>query len=131
MSISRNIKDIFNRVKVFSFFAGSGFLDLGFESSDMPVVYINEVYAPFLEAYKYSRKLLKSPLPEYGYYNGNIVDLLEGEAALELGIFVRDARKNNNIVGFIGGPPCPDFSVGGKNRGSEGDRGRLSASYIE
>lgn len=129
-----NIKKIANgveRVKVFSFFAGSGFLDLGFESSGIPISYVNEIYTPFLEAYKYSRKYLKLPLPEYGYYEGNIIDLLEGEAALKLGSLVQDARHNSNIVGFIGGPPCPDFSVGGKNRGSEGDRGHLSASYIE
>jgi DNA (cytosine-5)-methyltransferase 1 len=34
-------------------------------------------------------------------------------------------------VGFIAGPPCPDFSIGGKNRGGEGDKGQLSALYIE
>ena len=118
-------------MKVFSFFAGSGFLDLGFEYSDVPVVYVNELYSPFLEAYKYSRKCLQLSSPKYGYYEGNIIDLLEGEAALKLSSLVRDARQNSDIVGFLGGPPCPDFSVGGKNRGSEGDRGRLSASYIE
>ena len=32
--------------------------------------------------------------------------------------------------GFIGGPPCPDFSVGGKNMGSEGDKGKLSQVYV-
>jgi len=40
-------------------------------------------------------------------------------------------RKENALVGFIGGPPCPDFSVAGKNRGQEGDNGRLSRSYID
>ena len=28
-------------------------------------------------------------------------------------------------------PPCPDFSVGGKNRGKEGENGILSATYVE
>jgi DNA (cytosine-5)-methyltransferase 1 len=32
--------------------------------------------------------------------------------------------------GFIGGPPCPDFSVGGKNRGGEGEKGKLSEVYV-
>jgi len=32
--------------------------------------------------------------------------------------------------GFIGGPPCPDFSVGGKNKGSDGDKGKLSQVYV-
>jgi DNA (cytosine-5)-methyltransferase 1 len=44
---------------------------------------------------------------------------------------MQDARKHHDIVGFIAGPPCPDFSIGGKNRGGEGDKGQLSASYIE
>jgi DNA (cytosine-5)-methyltransferase 1 len=30
---------------------------------------------------------------------------------------------------MIGGPPCPDFSVGGKNRGSSGENGRLTEVY--
>ena len=33
--------------------------------------------------------------------------------------------------GVIGGPPCPDFSSGGKHRGHEGDRGKLSQTYID
>lgn len=30
------------------------------------------------------------------------------------------------MVGFIGGPPCPDFSVAGKNAGANGENGRLT-----
>ena len=37
----------------------------------------------------------------------------------------------NKMVGFIGGPPCPDFSVGGKNRGKDGENGKLSSAYID
>ncbi len=33
--------------------------------------------------------------------------------------------------GVIGGPPCPDFSSGGKHRGHEGDHGKLSQTYID
>jgi DNA (cytosine-5)-methyltransferase 1 len=35
------------------------------------------------------------------------------------------------LFGIIGGPPCPDFSVGGKNKGHEGDRGCLSQTYVD
>ena len=35
------------------------------------------------------------------------------------------------MVGFIGGPPCPDFSVGGKNRGTDGENGKLSQVYCD
>lgn len=41
------------------------------------------------------------------------------------------AKSKYQSIGFIGGPPCPDFSVGGKNKGHEGDNGRLSNSYID
>ena len=35
-----------------------------------------------------------------------------------------------NLIGIIGGPPCPDFSVGGKNKGREGINGALAQSYV-
>ncbi len=123
-----------NRPKIFSFFAGAGFLDLGFESSNFDIAYVSEIYSPFMEAYRYSRQCLNLPLPEYGYWEreeADVTQLAQGEQTLHLWDLIQDARKTTDIIGFIGGPPCPDFSVGGKNRGEEGDNGKLSASYIE
>ncbi|MGK7876232.1 MAG: DNA cytosine methyltransferase [Xenococcaceae cyanobacterium] len=120
-----------NRPKIFSFFTGSGFLDLGFELSGFEIVYVNEIYSPFIQAYRYSRQSLKLPLPEYGYNETDVTQLTEGEAALKLWYLLEDARQTTDIVGFIGGPPCPDFSVGGKNRGAKGDNGKLSGAYVE
>lgn len=120
--------------KIFSFFSGSGFLDLGFELNNFDIAYVNEIYTPFMQAYQYSRKCLNLALPEYGYHQGEEADVLkltQGKPASQLGELIQDARKHTNIIGFIGGPPCPDFSVGGKNRGGEGDNGKLSAAYIE
>ena len=34
------------------------------------------------------------------------------------------------LVGFIGGPPCPDFSTAGKNKGAEGENGQLTSVYV-
>ncbi|MBD6617278.1 DNA cytosine methyltransferase [Komarekiella sp. 'clone 1'] len=119
---------------IFSFFAGSGFLDLGFENCGFNIVYVNEIFSPFMGAYRYSRKVLNLTLPEYGYHDGEAGDVtkltqgIQGQGFEEL---VKHCRKSNFIVGFIGGPPCPDFSIGGKNRGHLGDNGKLSASYIE
>jgi DNA (cytosine-5)-methyltransferase 1 len=123
-----------DRPCIFSFFAGSGFLDLGFETSGFNIVYVNEIFSPFIAAYRYSRHILNLPLPEYGYHygeTGDVTQLHEGLQAQHLRELVQDCRKSNNIVGFIGGPPCPDFSIGGKNRGRLGDNGKLSASYVE
>lgn len=123
-----------DRPCIFSFFAGSGFLDLGFETSGFNIVYVNEIFSSFMAAYRYSRQVLNLPLPEYGYYDkeaGDVTQLLEALQTQHLRELVQDCRKSNNIVGFIGGPPCPDFSIGGKNRGRLGDNGKLSASYVE
>ena len=61
--------------KIFSFFAGAGFLDLGFELSGYEIVYVNEIYTPFMQAYRYSRQLLNLPIPEYGYHEGEDGDI--------------------------------------------------------
>lgn len=118
------------RPKIFSFFSGSGFLDLGFETSDFEIVLVNEFYKPFLDAYKYSREKMEIPEPTYGYYNGDINDFSTAKKD-EIKANILDARKDGSLVGFIGGPPCPDFSVAGKNRGSEGENGKLSQSYVD
>ena len=114
---------------IFSFFSGSGFLDLGFEHSGFRVEFVNEYYKPFLDAYKFSRKKLDIPEPKYGYYQGDIRDLLTTEKE-NFSKNVVNAKKES-LVGFIGGPPCPDFSVGGKNKGEHGENGVLTKSYID
>jgi len=117
--------------RVVSFFSGCGLLDLGFEDSGFEIVFANEIQNDFLNAYKYSRKQLHYEAPKYGYSTESIDYYLEAKGKRELGTFVNDARKDGTPIGFIGGPPCPDFSVAGKNRGSTGDNGRLSQSYID
>ena len=37
--------------------------------------------------------------------------------------------KSQTITGIIGDPPCPDFSVAGKNKGKDGENGKLSGTY--
>jgi DNA (cytosine-5)-methyltransferase 1 len=44
---------------------------------------------------------------------------------------VKDVQSYGRKVGFVGGPPCPDFSIGGKQAGSEGDNGRLTDVYFD
>lgn len=119
-----------NRTSIFSFFAGSGFLDLGFEINGYNISFVNEIHNPFLKAYKYSRKLMNIDGPEYGFSNCDISEYLSDKKSLFLRETV-NAQKKKGIVGFIGGPPCPDFSVGGKNKGRNGINGKLSGTYIE
>nr|WP_320126706.1 DNA cytosine methyltransferase [uncultured Shewanella sp.] len=114
---------------IFSFFAGSGFLDLGFERSGFDIRFVNEFYKPFYDAYQHSRKKMQLPEPRYEHHLGSIDEFLIEPAQKQLKSFLTDAKKDG-LVGFIGGPPCPDFSVAGKNRGRDGDHGKLTESYI-
>lgn len=120
-----------NSPLIFSFFAGAGFLDLGFEKAGFEIGYVNEVHQPFLDAYKYSRQRMDTPQPLHGYFEGDIELCLSGDEAKRLTNLVSSAKNEKRLVGFIGGPPCPDFSVGGKNRGQHGENGKLSKIYVD
>ena len=44
-------------MNIFSFFAGAGFLDLGFElQGDYNIVFVNEFHEAFDRIYRYARK---------------------------------------------------------------------------
>lgn len=118
------------KLVIFSFFSGSGFLDLGFENNGFQVDLVNEFQPAFLKAYQYSRAAMGMRKPKYGYFNIDINEFLDTRKA-ELQKYVLEAREDGSLVGFIGGPPCPDFSVAGKNKGRDGDNGKLSQSYTD
>ena len=115
-------------INIYSFFSGAGFLDLGFEKEGYNIVYVNEYSKSFLDAYKYARKQMNIAPPKHGYYCGDINDLLKGKLKKNLFEYISDEKKKD-LVGFIGGPPCPDFSVAGKNEGITGSHGKLTTSY--
>lgn len=131
VKMSSSPKKTLAKKGIFSFFAGAGFLDLGFEHSDFEVVYVNEYHKPFLDAYKHSRKVLGIKEPRYGYDGEDIKELLTPRKKAGLREKMIEARNTYDVIGFIGGPPCPDFSVGGKNRGREGSNGILSSVYVD
>ncbi|MRX38014.1 DNA (cytosine-5-)-methyltransferase [Flavobacterium sp. LC2016-23] len=117
---------------IFSFFAGAGFLDLGFEmTKGFETLFVNEYHAPFMEIYKSSRKDLGIKQPKFGHHVCDITKFLEDDKSQFLSQSISSAKEAYNLVGFIGGPPCPDFSVGGKNKGIKGENGKLSGTYIE
>ncbi len=116
--------------KIFSFFSGSGFLDLGFHNAGFLIQFVNEFSPSFMKAYKYSRQHLGITAPPYGYSNTDVNEFLDDRRE-ELTNYIADARTDGSLIGFIGGPPCPDFSVAGKQRGRDGDNGRLSQSYTD
>lgn len=115
------------KASIFSFFSGAGFLDLGFEDEGFEICYVNESHKPFADAYVYARQSMGHALPKLDIAVCSIEDIDKFKISEQM----ERERSAGNLVGFIGGPPCPDFSVGGKNRGQEGDNGKLSKTYID
>ena len=122
-------ENIMKQHKIFSFFSGSGLLDLAFEQNGYEISFVNEYFEPFAGAYTYSRERLGLKLPEYGVNVCSIDEYLE-EKNNTIKKHLHSARENALSIGFIGGPPCPDFSIGGKNKGAVGENGKLSRSYF-
>lgn len=116
---------------IISFFTGAGFLDLGFEKAGFTVDMVNEYDADFLKGYRHSRDHLGSDQPFYGHHLGSIDEFSSPEFGERLKRIVDDIRAQGRKVGFVGGPPCPDFSIAGKQAGFEGDNGRLSQVYAD
>lgn len=114
-----------NKIKIFSFFSGVGFLDLGFSQAGFDIAFANEFNPEFLRSYQFARRNFDTN-PEYGYSNNDAATFLDDSIwentfnSLEL----------KNFTGFIGGPPCPDFSTAGKNAGADGIHGQLTTVYV-
>lgn len=115
---------------IFSFFSGSGFLDLGFEKSGYVVDSVNEYSPAFTNAYRYAREKMGIAEPRFGYTK-DITECLSKEGSKQLSKNVKTVHNEGGLVGFIGGPPCPDFSIAGKQKGRDGDNGKLSQSYTD
>lgn len=120
------------KIGIFSFFAGAGFLDLGFEKTGFfETLFTNESHQPFMDIYKGAREKIGIKPPQFGNNVNDINDFLIKEKLDELKSNLDNSKKYYKAVGFIGGPPCPDFSVGGKNKGREGENGKLSGTYMD
>ena len=116
-------------LKIFSFFSGLGFLDLGFENAGFNIDFVNEFNEKFLNAYKYARRNNVNQ-PRYGYSHKSVAEYLNDDIWNEtFSSFYPE--EEDNLIGFIGGPPCPDFSVAGKNKGENGKNGQLTGIYFD
>ncbi|MDR0824729.1 MAG: DNA cytosine methyltransferase, partial [Prevotella sp.] len=118
------------KIGLFSFFSGAGFLDLGFENTQgFKVLFVNEFHKPFMDIYKYARENMGIRPPIFGYNTDDICEFLKENNNDDISLFIdkvdlssmlNKAKTDCDLVGFIGGPPCPDFSVGGSNKGEKG-----------
>ena len=121
-------------MNLFSFFSGAGFLDLGFElQGNYKILFVNEFQESFNRIYQFSRQKLRLPTPRYGHHVEDITEYVDDTQQTKLLklLDLVNQSKSETLTGFIGGPPCPDFSIAGKNKGREGDNGKLSGTYAK
>ena len=119
------------KISIFSFFSGIGILDLAFEKNGYNIVFVNEYDNLFMESYQYARAQMNNHTPLYGYHNDSAERYAKRRGKRNIIDLVALEREKGNLVGFIGGPPCPDFSVAGKNAGVDGENGRLTRVYFD
>ena len=115
-----------NEIPILSFFTGAGFLDLGFKQSGFNAVWHNEYSSAFVTGFEQGMASL-------GFF-GKSAEIQSTHSILDVGPkeIAQSAFGGGRLpdcFGMIGGPPCPDFSVGGKNKGSTGENGRLTEVY--
>ncbi len=119
-------------IGIFSFFTGAGFLDLGFETSGFTSLAANEIDLSFARVYRHSREKMSLGLPKFGLQEESVANFLEQPNRRNwLSERITEAKRFFQLVGFVGGPPCPDFSVAGKQAGATGKHGHLSQTYMD
>ena len=96
-------------MKVVSFFAGAGGLDLGFEKAGFDVIWANEYDKEIWETYEKN-------------HTNTILD--------KRSITKINASEVPDCDGIIGGPPCQSWSEAGALRGIKDKRGQLFFDFI-
>ena len=115
-------------IPILSFFAGAGFLDIGFLQAGFDVIWRNEYNSSFIRGFEFATSHMQ------GFKSNGKVQNTQSVVNLSADQIAREAFHNlpkPEKFGMIGGPPCPDFSIGGKNLGGEGDHGKLSQVYVD
>ena len=132
------------KIAIYSFFSCAGFLDLGFEKVDgnpYEIRMANEIDPNFRKCYRYAREHLKVPIrvADDFIFSNSIADFVHWGGGPRKGCrdvyekfaaLLKSDKTADRIIGFIGGPPCPDFSVAGLNAGKDGNVGPLSSKYV-
>src|SRR5260370_26942992 len=119
---------LLSEIPLLSFFTGAGFLDIGFLQAGFNIIWRNENNLTFVEGVEYA--MAHMPL----FNSDNKIHSTVSVTELTADQVAREAFHDlprPDIFGVIGGPPCPDFSNGGKHRGREGDHGKLSQIYVD
>ncbi|MBS1687533.1 MAG: DNA cytosine methyltransferase [Bacteroidetes bacterium] len=123
-----------NTIPILSTFSGGGFLDMGFMKEEFQISAACEIEPSFTTAYNsgiksFLSKAHKSKSISMDVQHFDIEKPIDISSSKEQLLISK--KYKNSIEGIIGGPPCQDYSTGGKNAGVEGLRGKLIYSYLE
>jgi len=119
-----------NKIPILSFYSGGGFMDMGFEQAGFNIIWTNEfdeVFAKLHSAGVTSWRKSKNI--------NNTAEIFNTKSILEISCQEIKSQAFSNTLplhfGMIGGPPCQDFTINGKMRGFNGDRGKLTIVYFD
>ena len=96
-------------MKVVSFFAGAGGLDLGFEKAGFDVIWANE----------YDKEIWAT------YEKNHTKTILDKRSIVDI-----PSNEVPDCDGIIGGPPCQSWSEAGSKRGISDKRGQLFYEFM-
>ncbi len=116
------------KIPVLSFFTGAGLLDIGMHKAGFDVIWRNEYHLPFVEGFQFGfSELFDAKAEDFPVCTKSISEITPYS--------IRNEAFNGKLwkseFGMVGGPPCPDFSVAGSNRGQEGDNGKLTGVFFD
>ena len=119
-----------NKIPILSFYSGGGFMDMGFEKAGFEIVWTNEVDEVFAKLYEAG---ITSWRKERG--NGIKAEIFNKKSITEVSTenIIKEAFPDGKPqeFGIIGGPPCQDFSMNGKLKGFDGERGKLTVVFFD
>lgn len=118
---------------ILSLFSGGGFLDIGFINQGFQIKEAVEIEPYFVQAYNYGMNSYFTKSSNKWIKSGKISHI-KITSTVDASNKLQQKRlksSHHHITGVIGGPPCQDYSIGGKQAGIEGKKGKLILSYLQ